>query len=455
MFLYGWVLCASVGIPVIQATPLENDADAPKQSSNLEKRYPKSEDGRCGVKFGTRCEDDEGCSSEGWCGTGYSYCSAPACQLEYGPNCDANKRPLGENTEEWPRPHVGNVPYGQAIFHCTQPGTVALTFDDGPWKYTEMLLDVLEEYNIKATFFITGRNLGKGAINDPETDWPHLIHRMKADGHQIASHTWSHQRLPTLSRSLLRKQMIYNEIAIADILGFFPTYMRPPYSASNEDVDSWLGELGYHVTYFDLDTEGYLHDTADEIEVSKDIVDKAFSNKDTSTDSYLHIEHDTVYETVSTLVSHTIDALYRAGFTAVTVGQCLDDPDQNWYRWPDHEDKKRSIDGSWNPTNGSSANNHSELNQPPFKPQPPVKRPPLTLNQALSHPASRLFSKSFPLRQQSFNGPGRCGAAYGNATCADQKIEKCCSKAGWCGSTGDHCLDGCQEKFGRCTGPIN
>lgn len=79
-----------------------------------------------------------------WCGKGYLYCSAPACQLEYGPSCDANMRPRGENTEDWPRPHVGDVPYGQAIFHCTQPGTVALTFDDGPWKYTEELLDVLE-----------------------------------------------------------------------------------------------------------------------------------------------------------------------------------------------------------------------------------------------------------------------------------------------------------------------
>lgn len=79
-----------------------------------------------------------------WCGTGYSYCSAPACQLEYGPYCDANRRPLGANTEDWPRPHVGDVPYGQAIFNCKKPGTVALTFDDGPWKYTEQLLDVLE-----------------------------------------------------------------------------------------------------------------------------------------------------------------------------------------------------------------------------------------------------------------------------------------------------------------------
>jgi hypothetical protein len=295
---------------------------------------------------------------------------------------------------------------------------------------------------------------------------------MKADGHQIASHTWSHQRLPTLGKTLLRQQMIYNEIALADILGFFPTYMRPPYSASNEDVDRWLGELGYHVTYFDLDTQGYLHASKDEIETCKNIVDKAFGNRDAETESYLHIEHDTVYETVSTLVSYTIDALYHAGFTAVTVGECLDDPEENWYRWPDYEERKRSLEaleehapGPFNQTrgsNGTSAKNHTEPNQlsskqfrlQPFKPQPSVKGSGVTLNKALSHPASRLFGKSFLLRQLPVNGISRCGAEFDNVSCEPNQIDKCCSKSGWCGSARAHCLDSCQEEFGRCAKPL-
>lgn len=53
-----------------------------------------------------------------------------------------------------------------------------------------------------------------------------LLQRMIAEGHQIASHTWSHQRLTTISAEKFRNQMIYNEIAFADLLGYFPTYMR-------------------------------------------------------------------------------------------------------------------------------------------------------------------------------------------------------------------------------------
>lgn len=262
---------------------------------------------------------------------------------------------------------------------------------------------------------------------------------MKADGHQIGSHTWSHQRLPTLGKTLLRQQMIYNEIAIADILGFFPTYMRPPYSASNEDVDRWLGELGYHITYFDLDTQGYLHNSEDEIDTCKNIVDKAFRQRDAESDSYLHIEHDTVYETVSTLVAYTIDALYHAGFTAVTVGQCLGDPEENWYRWPDYEDKKRSLKAS---------------RLQPFKPQSSVERSRLKLTKAPSHPASRVFGKSVLSRQLPFNEISRCGAENDNVSCERNQIEKCCSKFGWCGSTSEHCRDGCQEEFGRCAKPL-
>lgn len=58
---------------------------------------------------------------------------------------------------------------------------------------------------------------------------------MADEGHQIASHTWSHQNFSQLSTTQAQNQMIYNEIALNDILGYFPTYMRlalPPGNGS-------------------------------------------------------------------------------------------------------------------------------------------------------------------------------------------------------------------------------
>jgi peptidoglycan/xylan/chitin deacetylase (PgdA/CDA1 family) len=159
-----------------------------------------------------------------------------------------------------PRPLVGDVEYGSlGIYNCLNPGDVAFTFDDGPYNYTSDLLAKLNVYGAKVTFMVTENNLGKGPI-DTTPQWSSVIKQMIADGHQIASHTWSHQNLSSLDATTSNNYMIYNEMAFRNILGYFPTYMRPPYSECDTICQNRLKTLGYHVTYFDLDTEGYLND---------------------------------------------------------------------------------------------------------------------------------------------------------------------------------------------------
>jgi peptidoglycan/xylan/chitin deacetylase (PgdA/CDA1 family) len=80
----------------------------------------------------------------------------------FGTGCDANVIPGGLNTSSIPRPKTGTVLYGSTgIYDCQKPGDVALTFDDGPYIYTMKILDLLDQYGAKATFFITGNNNGK------------------------------------------------------------------------------------------------------------------------------------------------------------------------------------------------------------------------------------------------------------------------------------------------------
>jgi len=263
---------------------------------------------------------------------GNQFCKSPTCQIDYGPACDANIRPEGPDTKDIARTKVGKIPYGEAIYTCNVNGVVALTFDDGPWEYTEDLLDLLKEFNAKATFFIVGRNGGKGAVNDPSTPWPGLIRRIANEGHQIASHTWSHQKLTEISAEQFQKQINYNEVALADLLGYFPTYMRPPHSMSDATTDGWLADLGYHVVYFDLNTRGYEYDDAVQIQKSKDIWDARMKVVAPATDSVLQIEHDNIYQTVYNLTEYILKSLDSSGFKTVTVGECLGDPKENWYR---------------------------------------------------------------------------------------------------------------------------
>lgn len=89
--------------------------------------------------------------------------------------------------------------------------------------------------------------------------------------------------------------------------------------------------LRYHIIYFDLDTEDYLHDTPSTIQISKDIV-KANIAAASLADDRLSIMHDIHEQTVYSLTSYFLDVLDAKGFKTVTVGECLGDKAENWYR---------------------------------------------------------------------------------------------------------------------------
>lgn len=77
------------------------------------------------------------------------------------------------------------IPTGAIIDHCTVPGTVALTFDDGPFIYTNALLDILHENDAQATFFLLGRGLGDIYANQD------TVLRIMREGHQVGAHTYA------------------------------------------------------------------------------------------------------------------------------------------------------------------------------------------------------------------------------------------------------------------------
>jgi peptidoglycan/xylan/chitin deacetylase (PgdA/CDA1 family) len=292
---------------------------------------------------------------------------------------------------------------------------IALTYDDGPYIYTSDILDILSANNVPATFFITGNNLGKGEIDNAAYPWSSIIQRMHADGHQIASHTWSHQDLSNeVTHAQRLDQMYYNEMALRNILGFFPTYMRPPYSSctSGSGCESDMGTLGYHITYFDLDTEDYLNDSPTKIQTSKNDFSGNLSSSNPATDNWLVIGHDIHEQTAHNLTQFMITYAKDQGWTFGTVGQCLGDPEANWYR---------SSSGSVFTSTTST-------------PQPTAT------STTTSNPGTIPTEVSLD---------GTCGGSSGY-TCQGSSFGDCCSQYGWCGSTTNYCDTGCQSEFGTC-----
>jgi hypothetical protein len=257
---------------------------------------------------------------------------------------------------------------------------------------------------------------------------------MYNSGHQVASHTWSHQDLSNLSTSDFYNQIYYNEMAFRNILGVIPTYMRPPYSSCDTACSTLLGTLGYHVTYFDLDTQGYLHDDPTLIQTSKDIFTNALKGVDPTTNNFLAIEHDIHQQVVYNLTKFTLDAMAAAGWGApVTVGECLGDPKANWYRNAGSAIVTCAA-GVYTGTVKSTTRSSATSTQ--------------TSSTSSTKTSTSASASATAASGKTISVDASCG---GTITCQGSPFGNCCSAHGWCGTTTDYCGVGCQSAFGTCS----
>jgi hypothetical protein len=97
---------------------------------------------------------------------------------------------------------------------------------------------------------------------------------------------------------------------------------RPPYSSCTvaSGCESDLFDLGYHITYFDLDTQDYLNDSPTLIQNSINIFDQALAGRSSTTDDFLVISHDIHNQTSLVLVEYMLKTLEAQGYNPVTVG---------------------------------------------------------------------------------------------------------------------------------------
>ncbi|HET8670761.1 MAG TPA: polysaccharide deacetylase family protein [Candidatus Saccharimonadales bacterium] len=110
---------------------------------------------------------------------------------------------------------------------------LALTFDDGPNdRVTPQVLDILARNQVKATFFLVGKNI---AGREP------LVRRMYQEGHEIGNHSWSHTDFTKLTPEEVDLQLRLSQAAIADAGVPAPRIFRPPYGAVNPMVQSHVG----------------------------------------------------------------------------------------------------------------------------------------------------------------------------------------------------------------------
>ena len=143
-------------------------------------------------------------------------------------------------------------------FKRNDQNRIALTFDDGPHpKQTYKILEILEKYDIKATFFVVGIN----AKNYPEP-----LKLIAQKGHEIGNHTYSHRYVKGKDADAIAKDLELCKNTIYDICGATTVVFRAPgglmdeISVSNSEVFE-----DYNIIYWSIDTKDWNHRAPGEI----------------------------------------------------------------------------------------------------------------------------------------------------------------------------------------------
>ncbi|KAI9239659.1 MAG: hypothetical protein BYD32DRAFT_359942, partial [Podila humilis] len=198
---------------------------------------------------------------------------------------------------------------------CRMDNSIAITFDDGPFVFTSDLLDTLDRENVKVTFFVNGQNVGN------IYSYSGIVKRAYRSGHQIASHTWGHVDLATVSLYDLSSQMNRLDNYLKRILGVRPVFMRPPYGSLNWQSQNWLVNQGYTIVAWNIDTNDWRH--PNDIDMSLDAYRRALGGTGARDHGFIALEHDTLGTTAYKLAPAVIKYAKNQGFKVVTVGTCL------------------------------------------------------------------------------------------------------------------------------------
>lgn len=180
---------------------------------------------------------------------------------------------------------------------------IAITFDDGPYpNVTNRILDLLEEYNAKATFFVMGNR-----VNDYSKTLMHIYE----SGHQIGNHTYSHKQLIKLNKKSIEYEVEYANEMINQIVEVGDTLLRPPYGEHNELVDN---TVKVPMIAWSVDSQDWLSRDKDKIfeQVTSTIHENA-----------IILMHD-LYPTTADALEELIPYLIQEGYELVTVSELFE-----------------------------------------------------------------------------------------------------------------------------------
>jgi len=217
--------------------------------------------------------------------------------------------------------YTSDFPTYPILYHQGQGDEheVALTFDDGPDpKWTPQVLDILKARGVKACFFLVGRNAEQ---------YPKLVRRIVAEGHEIGNHTYYHSNIAAISTQQTRLELNATQRLIESITGRSTSLFRPPYNADSrpssldelQPLKLVQDDLGYLIVMENIDPEDWARPGADTI---------LQRVKDLRREGSIVLLHDAGGERSQTIeaLPRIIDWLQTRGDRIVSLGELLNIP---------------------------------------------------------------------------------------------------------------------------------
>lgn len=176
---------------------------------------------------------------------------------------------------------------------------VAFTFDDGPSKYTLEIMDILDEYNFKATFFEVGYMMKSN---------PEIVKEVVSRGYEIGNHTTDHSNLNKLSKENIAKKINNNSELLKEYTGLEMDIVRCPYGNSNKKVREVIDKP---IIYWSIDSRDWESRNPSKI---YNLVTSQIEDGD------IILFHD-IYSTTKDAVKDLAPYLYSQGYKIVTVSK--------------------------------------------------------------------------------------------------------------------------------------
>ena len=148
--------------------------------------------------------------------------------LMFGVFAGCEKTNPAGTTAEVNAPASSSAPTESVPVYPEPDKLIALTFDDGPNEHMGTIIDVLAQFDAKASFYVIGKNVSGSKAE--------YVKRAYEEGHEIGNHSYNHVDITQLSEAEILSEISQTQNAVKEVIGVEPVWYRPPFGKANDQT---------------------------------------------------------------------------------------------------------------------------------------------------------------------------------------------------------------------------